>query len=311
MSKVCIGSTSLRVNPVGFGANSVGGHNIYGPCDEDAGRALVRHAIEAGIDYFDTAYIYGPERSEVLTGAAIRDMGARDQVVLATKAAHVITEAGLHFDNSPEFLTRSVEESLRRLGFDSIDIFYIHMPDGKTPEAEAVGALQRLREAGKIRAIGVSNFSLEQLRRANIDGLVDVVQSEYSLLCRDAEHDLLPYIQQHKLSFVPYFPLASGLLAGKYTADTTFHDHRASLPYFQEPRFAENLQRVAAMRPIAEAHCVDVGQIALAWCLAQPGIDSIIPGAKTPAQLDTNLRAGSVKLDPDEIDTLDQLFRDS
>lgn len=309
MNKVRIGSTSLQVNPVGFGANSVGGHNIYGPCDEDAGMAMVRYAIEAGVDYFDTAYIYGPERSEVLTGAAIRDMGARDHVVLATKAAHVISDAGLHFDNSPGFLTRSVDESLKRLGFDAIDIFYIHMPDGKTPEAEAVGALQRLREEGKIRAIGVSNFSLEQLRRANVDGHVDVVQSEYSLLCRDVEQDLLPYIQQHKLSFVPYFPLASGLLAGKYNADTTFDDHRASLPYFQEPRFADNLRRIAAMRPIAKAHGVDVGQVALAWCLAQPGIDSIIPGAKNPAQLEANLLAGSVTLSPAEIGILDRLFQ--
>lgn len=308
--RVNIGSTPLEVNPIGYGANSVGGHNIYGPQDEAAGVALVRAALNAGVDYFDTAYIYGPERSEVLTGEAIRAAGARDRVVLATKAAHVLSEDGLSFDNSPAFLTRSVDESLQRLGFDHIDLFYIHMPDGKTPEAEAVGALQRLREAGKIRAIGVSNFSLEQLRRANADGHVDVVQSQYSLLHREPERELLPNIVEAGLSFVPYFPLASGLLAGKYRPDSTFTDHRASLPAFQPDQFARNLERVDALRPIAGTHGVDVAQVALAWLLAQPGVDTIIPGAKNTAQLQANLQTAAVNLTESEVATIDRLFSD-
>ncbi|MFV0276540.1 MAG: aldo/keto reductase [Parahaliea sp.] len=308
-NRVSIGSTGLSVNPVGFGTNTVGGHNLFGPQDEAQGKALVRQAIEAGIDFFDTAYIYGPERSEVLTGEAIAEMGVRERVVIATKAAHVITDQGVHFDNSPAFLQRSVEDSLRRLGTDYIDLFYIHMPDGKTPEAEAVGALQSLREQGKIRAIGVSNFSLEQLQRANRDGHVDVVQSEYSLLHRAPERDLLPYIVERGMSFVPYFPLACGLLAGKYRPDTSFGDFRADMPLFQPAVFAGNLSKVENLRPIASTHGVEVAQIALAWCLAQPGIDAIIPGAKNAAQLEGNVRTDSVVLSATELKQLDRAFR--
>ncbi len=307
-AKVRIGRTELEVNPIGFGTNSVGGHNLYGPQDEAAGKALVRAAIANGIDHFDTAYIYGPERSEILTGEVIRELGVRDSVVIATKAAHVISDDGVHFDNSPDFLYQAVEDSLRRLGSDYIDLFYVHMPDGVTPEHEAIGALQRLREQGKLRAIGVSNFSLEQLKRANVDGYVDVVQSQYSLLSREAEDDLLPYIVQHGMSLVPYFPLAGGLLAGKYKADDHFSDHRAKLPMFQPDVFAANLDKVDALRPIAKAHGVDVAQIALAWCLAQPGIDTIIPGAKRTEQLEDNLRTASVTLPQSDLDKINKVF---
>ncbi len=306
--KIRIGATDLRVNPVGMGTNSVGGHNLYGPQDEQHGKALVRAAVELGIDFFDTAYIYGPERSEVLTGEVIAELGMRDRVVLATKGAYRPTADGMSIDNSPAFLVQCVEESLQRMQTDDIDLFYIHLPDESTPKDEAVGALQRLREQGKIRAIGVSNFSLSQLEEANRNGHVDVVQSQYSLLHREPERDLLPYIVRHGLSFVPYFPLACGMLAGKYRADMTFTDFRADQPMFQPDVFEANLARVEALRPIAEAHGMDVAQVALAWCLAQPGIDVIIPGAKNEAQLRGNLRAASVRLAPAELETLSAQF---
>ncbi len=308
MEKRQIGTSGIRVNPVGFGANAVGGHNLYGPQDEEAGKALMRAAIEEGVDFIDTAYIYGPERSEVLVGEVVREMGVRDQVVLATKDAYRTTDEGVVFDNSPDFLRERVEASLRRMQTDYIDLFYIHHPDENTPKDEAVAALLRLKEEGKIRAIGVSNFSRELLAEANRDGEVDAVQNQYSLLVRDAERDVLPYAAEHHITFVPYFPLASGLLAGKYSPDSRFSDHRAGNPLFQGEVFQENLEKVAQLRPIARDHGVDVSHIALAWCLAQDGIDAIIPGAKNPDQLRDNLQTADVVLTREEFSSIDRIF---
>ncbi len=307
-SKTRIGTTDLYVNPIGLGTNAVGGHNVYGPQDEASGKALVRAAIENGIDYFDTAYIYGPERSEVLTGEAVAEMGARDRVVLATKGAYKLVGDGVEMDNSPAFLRECVEASLRRMGTDYIDLFYIHQPDEKTPKDEAVGALQRLKEEGKIRAVGVSNFSLEQLREADRDGYVDVIQCAYSLLDRGMEKELLPFAVSRDISFVPYFPLACGLLTGKYGPEDTFTDFRAEHPFFQGEDYLKNLEKVDALRPLAADHGVEVAHIALAWCLSRQGMDTIIPGAKSPQQLESNLKAGQVKLSATELETIDQLF---
>jgi aryl-alcohol dehydrogenase-like predicted oxidoreductase len=308
MEKRQIGKSGLWVNPIGFGANAVGGHNIYGPLDESAGKAVMRAAIEAGVDFIDTAFIYGPERSEVLVGEVIREMGVRNQVVLATKDAYRFTDDGVVFDNSPDFLRECVDACLRRLQTDYIDLFYIHQPDENTPKDQAVAALQELKAEGKIRAIGVSNFSLAQLEEANRNGGVDAVQNQYSLLVRDAEKDVLSYAAREGITFVPYFPLASGLLAGKYRPETRFADHRADNPLFQGEAFQRNLEKVEQLRPIARAHGAEVGHIALAWCLSRNGIDAIIPGAKDKAQLQSNLKAGQVQLSEAEINRIDRLF---
>ena len=161
--------------------------------------------------------------------------------------------AEVAIDNSPAFLKEAVDSSLKRLQTDYIDLFYIHFPDHDTPKDEAVGALKELKDAGKIRAIGVSNFSIEQLKEANKDGYVDVVQSEYNLFKRGAEKDLLPYTAENKISFIPYFPLASGLLGGKYHKDSKFIDGRAKNPLFQGETFAQNLEKVERVREIALA----------------------------------------------------------
>ncbi len=308
MEKRPIGDSGIRVNPIGFGANAVGGHNLYGPRDEEEGKVIVRAAIEAGVDFIDTAWVYGPERSEVLVGEVVREMGVRDQVVLATKDAYRMTDEGVVYDNSPDFLRERVEASLRRMQTDYIDLFYIHHPDEGTPKDEAVGALSRLKEEGKLRAIGVSNFSRELLEEANRDGGVDAIQNQYSLLVRDAERDVLPYAARENISFIPYFPLASGLLAGKYGPDTRFTDHRADNPLFQGATFLRNLEKVAQLRPIAEVHSAEVSHVALAWCLARDGIDAIIPGAKSPEQVRDNLRTGDVRLTQEEISAIDQIF---
>lgn len=307
-TKVKLGKSDLMVHPIGLGTNAVGGHNLYPNLDEQAGRDLVRVALMNGINFLDTAFIYGPERSEELVGETWSDTVERKDVILATKGAHKIVDDKVVIDNSPEFLKQSVEESLKRLKTDYIDLFYIHFPDEATPKDQAVAALAELKEQGKIRAIGVSNFSLEQLKEANKDGHVDVYQGEYNLFKRDAEKEILPYIREHGISFVPYFPLAAGLLAGKYDENTKFDDLRAKDPLFQEDVFKDNLAKVELLRPIAKEKEVDVAHVVLAWYLAQDGIDAIIPGAKRADQVTDTLRTIEVELTDADIKKIDQIF---
>ncbi|MCP3760905.1 aldo/keto reductase [Domibacillus sp. A3M-37] len=306
---VQIGKTDLHVNPIGFGANAVGGHNLYPNLDEEAGREMVRTALDHGVNFLDTAFIYGPKRSEELIGEVLKERGNRSETVIATKAAHVLTDGGEKFDNSPAFLKKAVEEALGRLQTDYIDLFYIHFPDEQTPKDEAVGALKEMKDAGKIRHIGVSNFSLEQLKEANKDGHVDVFQGEYNLLARDAEKELFPYLVEQNISFVPYFPLASGLLTGKYDKNATFDDLRNGLSYFQKDVFASNLDKVEQIRPIAESKGVELAHIVLAWYLTRDAIDVIIPGAKRSDQVLNNLKTLDVKLSEDEINQIDRIFQ--
>nr|WP_255648141.1 aldo/keto reductase [Pseudalkalibacillus hwajinpoensis] len=309
VAKVQIGNSGLQANPIGLGTNAVGGHNIYPNLNEETGKDLVRAALDNGINLLDTAYIYGPERSEELVGEVIKERGSRDDIVLATKGAHEFKGEEVVYNNSPSFLKQSVENSLKRLQTDYIDLFYIHFPDEQTNKAEAVGALKELKDQGKIKSIGVSNFDLEQLKEANQDGYVDVLQSHYNLFHREAEEDLLPYTAEQGISFIPYFPLASGLLAGKYDEKTTFDDFRSKNPLFQGEAFKANLKKVDQVRNIANAKGVEVPHLVLAWYLTRDSIDVLIPGAKRQEQVVDNLKTLDVKLTSEEIQRIDQIFK--
>lgn len=304
-----LGKSDLWVNPIGLGTNAVGGHNIYPNLDEEVGKEMIRTALAEGINFLDTAFIYGPKRSEELIGEVLQETGNRKEVIIATKGAHKFTDSGeVEIDNSPEFLRSSVEDSLQRLQTDYIDLFYIHFPDEHTPKDQAVAELKKLKDEGKIRAIGVSNFSLEQLKEANKNGDVDVLQGHYNLFHRDAEKDLLPYTAEHGITFIPYFPLASGLLGGKYTKDTKFDDLRAKDPLFTGDAFIDNLAKVDQLRPIAQSKGVDIAHIVLAWYLTRDSIDAVIPGAKRSDQVKDNLKTLSVQLTPQEIAQIDTIF---
>lgn len=304
-----LGKSDLWVNPIGLGTNAVGGHNLYPNLDEEVGKEMIRTAIAEGINFLDTAFIYGPKRSEELIGEVLQETGKRNEVIIATKGAHKFTDSGdVVIDNSPEFLRSSVEDSLKRLQTDYIDLFYIHFPDEHTPKDQAVAELKKLKDEGKIRAIGVSNFSLEQLKEANTNGDVDVLQGHYNLFHRDAEKDLLPYTAANGITFIPYFPLASGLLGGKYTKDTKFDDIRAKDPLFTGDAFIENLAKVDQLRPIAQSKGVDVAHIVLAWYLTRDSIDAVIPGAKRSDQVKDNLKTLQVQLTPQEIEHIDSIF---
>lgn len=309
-ANVTIGQTNVVSTPLGLGTNAVGGHNLFPNLNEATGKQVVKTALEHGITMLDTAYAYGKGRSEELIGEVINDFD-RHQIVLASKAAHVFAADGSQtMENDPHFLTSAVDDSLKRLKTDYLDIFYIHFPDDHTPKYEAVGALQRLKEAGKIRAIGISNFSFDQVKEANQDGYVDIVEDQYSLLHRDNEQTLMPYLHEHQISFVPYFPLASGLLTGKYKTDSTFApgDIRAANPDFQGTRFQTIVSDLAQLDPIAKAHNATIAQVVLAWYLQNPLISVVIPGAKQPQQVISNVAAMDLTLSTAEYETIDHVF---
>lgn len=309
-SFVKIGHSDVLATPLGLGTNAVGGYNLFPNLKDDDGRALVRAALDNGINLLDTAYVYGLGHSEELVGEVMKEYD-RDKIILATKGAQDFSSGEQVIDNRPEFLTDQVNKSLKRLGTDHIDIFYIHFPDHDTPKAEAVGALQKLKEAGKIRAIGISNFSLDQIKEANADGYVDVVEDEFSLLHQDhLTEGMLDYLHDHQISFVPYFPLASGLLTGKYDHKIDFpaDDIRSQIADFTEPRFSKVLKAVDVVRPIAKTHQATVAQVVLAWYMQNPLISVVIPGAKRAEQVKANAHALDITLTDAEYRTIEQAF---
>ncbi|PAI39708.1 aldo/keto reductase [Staphylococcus aureus] len=304
---VNLGKSDVEVFPIALGTNAVGGHNLYPNLDEEQGKDVVRQAINHGINLLDTAYIYGPERSEELVGEVVKEY-PREQIKIATKGSHEFDEnQEVHQNNQPEYLKQQVENSLKRLQTDYIDLYYNHFPDDNTPKDQAVAALQELKEQGKIKAIGVSNFTLDQLKEANKDGYVDVVQLEYNLLHRENEA-VLQYCVDHLITFIPYFPLASGILAGKYDENTKFSDHRTTRRDFIPGVFEENVRRVKALESLAAAHQTSIANIVLAFYLTRPAIDVIIPGAKRAEQVIENIKAADIVLSDDEIQYIDELF---
>ena len=304
-----LGKSGIIVHPIALGANFVGGYNLYGDVNEEEGKQTVRDAVDAGVTMLDTAFIYGPKRSEELIGEVLKEY-KREDVVIATKAAQRELENGdMVIDNSPEFLKQAVDDALDRLQTKYIDLFYIHKPDEETPKDEAVEALYEMKEQGKIKAIGVSNFTVEQLAEANKNNHVDVIQNEYNLLNREAEKEMLDYTSANKITFIPYFPLAAGLLAGKYDENTEFEDLRAKLPFYQGDQFKDNIQKVDKLKELAKKYDEDVAQLVLAFYLTRPSLDVIIPGAKKGEQIKANMRAADIELDPKDVEYIDEIFK--
>lgn len=291
----------LQLPKFGLGTNKVGGHNLFANLNDEDGQAVVRQALDAGVTLFDTAFIYGKGRSETIIGQVLKDYD-RSKVLIATKAAQDPTR-DFKPNNTPSFLTKAVDDALTRLQTDYLDIFYIHFPDSDTPKNLAVAALQKLKQAGKIRAIGVSNFSLDQVKEANLDGFVDVVEDHYSLVHRDLENTLWPYLNAQNIDFVPYFPLASGLLTGKYTnADA------AKFSQFSAAQYQQIMTALTQVKHMADLHQATTAQIILAWYLQNPQIATVIPGARMPEQVLANVQAQAVHLSAAEYGQISTLF---
>lgn len=308
MNKKRLGTSDVFITPIRLGTNAVGGHNLYPHLDEAEGKELVRTAINEGVTFLDTAYIYGEGRSEELVGQVMSEFNRLD-ITLATKAAHV---PGTRLkSNHPDFIIQSVEEALTRLQTDYIDLFYLHYPDETTPKYEAVGTLERLREKGWIRSIGLSNFNEAQLLEANQDGYVDVVQDEYNLLHRGNEETKMAYCQKNSLSFIPYYPLASGLLTGKYTKERLFleTDLRSKNPDFKGERFEAVCKKIKQLQPLSDKYETDITNLVLAWYLHREDVTAIIPGAKNREQVTRNMRCLDIAMTPSDYQAINELFR--
>lgn len=298
---VKIGKSDVTTGPLGLGTNKVGGHNLFDGLKDEDGVAVVKAALNDGISLLDTAFMYGLGKSEEIIGDVIQDYD-RSKIVIASKAAQDPNN-NLKPNNDPKFLKKSVDEALERLNTDYIDIFYIHFPDDHTPKAEAVNALAEEKKAGKIRAIGVSNFSLDQIKEANVDGQVDVVENHYSLVHRQAEKEVFSYLKDNDISFIPYLPLAMGLLTGKYGKNDASKFNK-----FTAEKFSGIIDSLGRVKTIADKHQATVAQTILAWYIANPDISVVIPGARVPEQVDSNAKALDVQLNEAEFDEIDQLF---
>ena len=301
MELVDLGGSGLRVSRVGLGCNNFGGR-----IDFDATRAVVDAALEAGVTFFDTAAVYGNGGdSERFLGEILESR--RDTVVLATKFGWG-QERG---DGSPEAARRSLDESLERLRTDYVDLYYLHKPDPTTPIAETLGALDELVRAGTVRAIGCSNVSAEQLSEADTvareEGLTPftVLQNHYSVIRRGDDEDVLPLCRELGVSYIPYFPLASGLLTGKYHRGEPAPDGtRLAGREIEDERF----ERVEACTAFAEERGHSVHELAICALASTPGVGSIIAGATKPEQVRANAAAAAAwRLDRDELDELAHL----
>lgn len=307
---VKIGKSNVESTPLGLGTNAVGGNNLFPNLKDETGIQIVKTGLDSGITLLDTAFAYGMGHSEELIGQAIKGYD-RSKFVIATKAAQDTSDGDVKINNNPQFLKKSVDDALKRLQTDYIDIFYIHFPDDQTPKDEAVAALNEMKQEGKIKAIGVSNFSLDQIKEANKDGLVDVVEDQYSLLHRDAEIEMFDYLRENNISFVPFFPLASGLLTGKYSEVVDFpeNDIRHGNPDFTGERFEKIVEKVNNLKPLADKHGITTAQLVLAWYIKNPDVTVVIPGAKRPEQVESNAKALNVSLSDEEYAQIDNDFR--
>jgi len=302
-----LGQSGLEVSSIGLGC--MGMSEFYGDRDEAESIATIHRALDMGVNFLDTADMYGPFKNEELVGRAIK--GRRDAVVLATKFGNMRGEDGsfLGINGRPEYVRASCEASLRRLDVDTIDLYYQHRVDANTPIEDTVGEMARLVEEGKVRHLGLSEAAIETIRRAHRTHPIAALQTEYSLWSRDPEDGLLDVCRELGLSFVAYSPLGRGFLTGqiKKFDDLAPDDYRRHSPRLQGENFARNLELVSRIEEIAAAKNCTPAQLALAWVLAQDEIIVPIPGTKRRKYLEENVAALAVEITPDELARINEV----
>ena len=307
-----LGNSNLRLTPIGYGAWAIGGGNWefgWGAQDDNESLAAIERALDLGINWIDTAAIYGLGRSEEVVGKALK---GRAQKPL------VFTKCSMRWDDNRQIyrslkrasLEEEVENSLRRLGVDAIDLYQIHWPNPEDEIEEAWETLADFKEQGKVRFIGVSNFSVAQMKRIQKIAPITSLQPPYSLLRRDIEKEILPFCLENNIGVINYSPMVSGLLTGKMTAERVKNlpddDWRKRSPNFQSPKLERNLALVELLREIGKPHGVEPGVVAIAWTLRNPAITAAIVGARRPDQVDGVLPAATFRLSDAEAQRIGQ-----
>ena len=301
-----LGSSGFHITTVGFGSWAFG----WGPQDDAQSIATMRHALELGINWIDTAAVYGLGHSEEVVGKLLHELPASERPLIFTKC-------GLSWDANnpmqaakrilkPETIRLECEASLRRLGVERIDLYQFHWPDETgTPVEDSWGAMVKLIEEGKVRAVGVSNFNVDLLERCEAIRHVDSLQPLFSMVSRAAAEKLLPWCKNQNTGVICYSPMQSGILTDGFTSERVVKmasdDWRRRGPEFQEPALSRNLALRDTLRPIAARHAVSVSSVAIAWTLCWPGLSGAIVGARTPAQVDGWIQAATLQLTQDDL----------
>ena len=308
-----LGTNGPEITTVGFGAWAVGGGGwsfAWGSQDDADSIAAIRHAVSLGVSWIDTAAVYGLGHSEEVVGRAIADIPGSERPL-------VFTKCGLRWnpadpmevsarDSSPARIREECEASLRRLGVEAIDLYQFHWPDQSgTPLADSWGEMMKLQDQGKLRYIGVSNYTTSLLEGCATLRHVQSLQPPFSLVRRDMAASELPWCREHGTGVIVYSPMQSGLLTDAFSAERVAampaDDWRRRAPYFQEPNLSRNLALRDALRPIAQKHGVNVGAVAIAWTLSWPGISGAIVGARSPQQVDGWIQGGALQLDASDL----------
>ena len=303
-----LGRSGPTVPALGLGC--MGMSDFYGPAEEATSIAVIHHALERGLNFFDTADMYGVGRNEELLGRALK--GKRRQAFIATKFGNVRTPDGayLGINGTPEYVRAACDASLKRLGVDVIDLYYQHRVDPATPIEETVGAMAELVAAGKVRYLGLSEAAPATIRRAVKVAPITALQTEYSLWTRDPETELLALCEELGIGFVAYSPLGRGFLSGEIRTldDLAPNDARRNHPRFQGENFARNIRLVAEIEALAKGRGVTAAQLALAWVLGRSPNIVPIPGTRRITRLDENIAATEIVLTPAELGRLDEIM---
>ena len=318
-----LGSQGPEITRVGLGTWAMSGPYEFGwgPVDDEDSTAAIRRAIEAGVNWVDTAPIYGFGHAEEVIGRALAPFRASEDVLVFTKCGRRWqpddARGEIRYDLTPASIRFECEQSLRRLGIEQIDLYQFHWPDygTGTPVEESWGVMGELQDEGKVRFIGVCNFPLDLLRQIEAVRHVDSLQPPLSMLNRHAREQLIPWCAAHGTGVISYSPMASGLLTGSFSRDGLERlapdDWRRRAPMFTEPKFSQNLALVERLRPVAERLGCDLPALAVAWALAVPGVTAAIVGARRPAQVDSWVPAAELELSQDDLGEVERAIADT